>query len=82
MLTYEVGAINRDHNFSQDFWEGVDTKDKISFASLNKKQFESALESSPNARSQKVSNVILKIPLYNGDKKLFKFLNQMYCPPH
>ena len=80
MLTYEVGAINRDHNFSQDFWEGVDTKDKISFASLNKKQFESALESSPNARSQKVSNVILKIPLYNGDKKLFKFFESNVLP--
>ena len=47
---------------------------------MKKKQFETALKFSPNAKIQKVSDVILEVPLYDGNKKSFKFYESNVLP--
>ena len=69
----EIGGANKGYNFFQDFWQELHTEGERATAILKKEQFETALKFSPNAKLQKASNVILKVPLYNGNKKSFKF---------
>ena len=71
----EIGGTNRDNNLFQDFWQELHTEGEIATAILKKKQFETALEFSPNAKLQKASDVILEVPLYNGNKK---YLNNIH----
>ena len=80
LFTNEIGGTNRDHNFFQDFWQNVHTEGELATAILKKEQFETALKFSPNAKLQKASNVILKVPLYNGHKKSFKFYESNVLP--
>ena len=80
LLINQIPGTNRDNNFSQDFWEEFHTEGALATAILKKKQFETALEFCPNAKLQKASDVILKVPLYNGNKKSFKFYESNVLP--
>ena len=80
LFTNEIGGTNRDNNLFQDFWQGLYKEGEIVTAIFKKKQFETALEFSPNAKLQKVSDVILEVPLFNGNKKSFKFYESNVLP--
>ena len=53
LFTNEIGGTNRNNNFFQDFWQELHTEGEIATAILKKKQFETALKFSPNAKLQR-----------------------------
>ena len=80
ILLNKIVAIDKHKNATQNSIENIYSSVDATITNIKREEFESILKLAPNVKLRTASDIILEVPIHNGDKKLFKFFESNVLP--